>query len=70
MSEANWFHVFNSTKSRWLQDDECSWGPYIGAAEFSDMQLALSAGVRAKGTSDDTVIVLADHGQVDEHQPA
>lgn len=65
--EANWFHVFDSDNSLWLQDDERSWGPYSGAAEFSDFELARDIAVREikrKGPDyDGTVIVLADHGQ-------
>jgi hypothetical protein len=66
-NDANWFYVFDSTNSLWLQDDERSWGPYRGAAEFSDFELAHDIAARElknKGADyDGVVIVLADHGQ-------
>jgi len=68
MNDANWFHVFDSTNSLWLHDDR-SWGPYRGAAEFSDLdeaqEIALHE-IKNKGSDyEGTVIVLADHGQVE-----
>jgi hypothetical protein len=67
--DTNWFHVFDATNSLWLQDDERSWGPYSGAAEFTDEQLARDIAVREikrKGPDYDGVVtVLADCGTVE-----
>lgn len=67
--DPSWFHVFDSTNSLWLQDDERSWGLYSGAAEFSDDQLARDVAVREikrkRPDYDGDVTVLADCGTVE-----
>lgn len=66
---ASWFHVFDSTRSVWLQDEEeYEFGSHGGAAEFQTYEAALEAAltcIKNNKRLDGDLIVLADHGLVE-----
>lgn len=65
--EINWFNVFDSNNSEWLQDDEHSWGPYSEAAEFTNYETAYDVALRESKFTQKvarSVIIFGDCGMI------
>lgn len=68
MNEPSWFHVFDATRSAWLQDEDREFGSHGGAAEFESHEDALEAArecINKNPRLDGDLIILADHGVVE-----
>ncbi len=52
-------YIFNSTRNKWLQDDEKSWGPFDGAAEFTAGNEVLAEDIRIRQSGDDVTYTMA-----------
>jgi hypothetical protein len=52
-------YIFNSTRNAWLQDDEKSWGPFDGAAEFTPGNEDLAEDIRTRESGEDVTYVMA-----------
>lgn len=64
--DVSWFHVFDSTRQLWLTDHDWS-RSYYDAQEFSSYESAAQAGREQMVgvTTGDTLVVLADYGQIE-----
>lgn len=68
MNTPSWFHVFDSTRSLWLQDEDSEFGTHGGAREFEsyeDAQEAALECIKHNPRLDSDLIILADHGAVE-----
>lgn len=43
-------YIYNATQNAWLQDDEHSWGPFVGACAFTAGNEQLAEDVRIRET--------------------
>lgn len=67
MRTANWFNVFDSEKSEWLNERGTWSKSYTEAAEFQDWDLAVKAAHEADPDAERTPAVLGDFGNANDY---
>lgn len=61
--DIQWYHIFDAGTSKWLQDDEVTWGQYSEAAEFHNEETVKGVAEREQRNNPRrTVVILADLG--------